>query len=97
MDEAMEWIPVIEKLPKEEGWYEITCQRSYFSYPDNKRSEELSVEHAFFKHKTICSRRGGYQENNCWSYFSRGSQFPTVLAWRPLPKPYPKMLEIVTS
>lgn len=77
---AIEWIPVSERLPKEDGRY--LCQNSYGLMQVMRWANNLEEVDDF----DFCDKKygGWYEYDSEWGYCERKE----VVAWRPLPKPY---------
>ncbi len=92
--ESNKWIPVSERLPKENGWYQCTV------IPNNV---PMTLELFFKNGKWLDNRRinmfdlydiygyGNTKEKHKLSYQDLISEFEwteNVIAWMPLPEPY---------
>lgn len=75
-----EWIPVSERLPKEDARY--LCQNSYGLMQVMRWANNLEEVDDF----DFCDKKygGWYEYDSEWGYCERKE----VVAWQPLPKPY---------
>lgn len=92
--EQTEWIPVSERLPKENGWYQCTVTENDVSWTmdlfykngkwlDNRRIDMFNTYDMYGYGNTIEKHKLSYQE-----LISEFEWNQVVIAWMPLSKPY---------
>lgn len=76
------WIPVSERLPKNDGFYLV----SYPPYHKQYKKEKIdnAIEYCYLENeKFFIIADGLHAKNECWK-----EELTSVIAWKELPEPY---------
>lgn len=86
--EADVWIPVTERLPDEDGQYEVTREEYIPSGPEYRVFDDDGAPH-WEMVVDLARFEGNYNRANGLENFNNGfNKAYRVYAWRPLPEPY---------
>ena len=86
--EADRWIPVSERLPDEDGQYEVTREEYIPSASDYHTFDTEGAPH-WEMVVDLAKFEGNYNRANGLENYNNGfNKAYRVYAWRPLPKPY---------
>lgn len=76
------WIPVLERLPKNDGFYLVSYPPYHIQY--KKEKIDNAIEYCYFENeKFFIIADGLHAKNECWK-----EELTSVIAWRELPDAY---------